>query len=195
MKKFLTGLGASAILVTAVLSILPGTSYACGFFSSCSVDTNATQTFTKEAAITEQNQRKLSQNQPLPTFETSLERTNLINRLKQWNDKDKVSYVYLLQFGKVMSFYTVKGKVSSMNSLVTNPVQSIDWNGDQCSQHIDHTCYQVPSPDLDGSYGDNPSGIFFWTTDGAYVEWSGDYMLSDQPLKLTTPAELVRDVQ
>ena len=39
------------------------------------------------------------------------------------------------------------------------------------------------------------NGIFFFTTEGAYVEWVGDYMMSDQPLKLTTQPELVREIK
>jgi hypothetical protein len=31
------------------------------------------------------------------------------------------------------------------------------------------------------------AALFFFTTDGAYVEWMGDYMLCDKPLKLATP--------
>ena len=124
----------SGIVTLAVLTItgytLARPATAC-WFSCDDVNTNAKSSFTKEAAVTEINQRKLSQNQPLPQFEASQERTNLINRLKQWNSPDKISYVYLLQFGKVMAFYTVKGKVSSMNSLVTNPTQIIDGWGNQ----------------------------------------------------------------
>jgi hypothetical protein len=55
-------------------------------------------------------------------------------------------------------------------------------------------CYVVNAPDLDGTYGENVEGIFFFTTEGAYVEWKGEYMMSDQPLKLSTPPELVRQI-
>jgi len=46
----------------------------------------------------------------------------------------------------------------------------------------------------DGGKGTNGDGIFFFTTEGAYAEWHGDYMVSDFPLKLSTPPELVRNV-
>lgn len=36
---------------------------------------------------------------------------------------------------------------------------------------------------------------YIFTTEGAYVEWKGDYMMSDQPLKLTTQPELVRQIK
>ena len=56
-------------------------------------------------------------------------------------------------------------------------------------------CYVVSTPDIDGAYGENADGIFFFTTEGAYVEWKGDYMVSDQPLKLTTQPELLREIK
>lgn len=37
-------------------------------------------------------------------------------------------------------------------------------------------------------------GIFFFTTEGAYVEWAGEYMVSDFPLKLSTPPAMVKQI-
>jgi hypothetical protein len=37
----------------------------------------------------------------------------------------------------------------------------------------------------DGSYGPNENGIFFFTTEGVMVTYSGEYVLSDGPLKLS----------
>lgn len=123
---------------------------------------------------------------PPPAIQASQERKNLIERLKRFNTDSKVSYIYLVNYGKVMAFYTVKGKVSSVNSLLTQPIQPV-WrhNGNGTSG------VTVPSPDLDGSYGTNGDAIFFFTTDGTYVEWCGDYMLCDKPLKLSTPPTMV----
>ena len=52
----------------------------------------------------------------------------------------------------------------------------------------------VESPDLDGSYGTNGDAIFFFTAENAYVEWSGEYFVSDFPLHMSTPPVLVRNV-
>ena len=49
----------------------------------------------------------------------------------------------------------------------------------------------VNSPDLDGSYGDNPKGIFFYTDKDEYKEWTGDYHYSDTPMNMAQPPELV----
>lgn len=154
---------------------------------------------------TEANQRKLIEQQPPISLTWSLERENINKKTKLWNDPNKVSYIYLINYGKVMAFYTIKGKVSSVDSQVTNPDQ-LTWkcvnadgtySGDpNCHGTTRHVITgSIPSPSEDGSYGTNGDAIFFFTTEGAYVEWAGDYMLADQPLKLTTQPELVREIK
>ena len=147
-----------------------------------------TGTTTKtEMEMSETNQDRLLKDVPIPQIEYSQERRNLVRRLEIFNTPDKISYIYLVSFGKVMAFYTVKGKVSSVNSLLTTPVQVFDDpHGSREAGSV-----IVASPQLDGSYGSNGDAIFFFTTEDVYVEWSGEYMLCDQPLKLATPPELV----
>ncbi len=141
----------------------------------------------QEQNRTEDQQRVHLKTSPPPKLTRSQERLNLIERLTRFNTDSKVSYIYLVNYGKVMAFYTVKGKVSSVNSLLTTPDQLIKPKNIS-ERHV------MASPDLDGSYGSNGDAVFFFTTDGTYVEWSGDYMLCDKPLKLTTPPELTIDV-
>lgn len=145
----------------------------------------------KEMEQTEVNHKKLVTAVPPPRLSSSLERKNLARRLKTFNDEHKVSYIYLVSYGKVMAHYTVKGKVSSVNSLLTTPDQIVEGRT-RVGGSYRHFSHVIESPDLDGSYGSNGDAIFFFTTSGAYIEWSGSYMLCDQPLKLTTPPQLVR---
>ena len=158
---------------------------------------NAKGTFMQESAITEENQKKLLESTPIPKVETSQERKNLIRRIETWNKEDKISYIYLVNYGKVMAFYTVKGKVSSLDSMLTNPEQVINGDGRQGKDSWCNSgqCYTVSSPQIDGSYGTNGDGIFFYTTEGVYVEAKSDYILADQPLKITTPVELTREIK
>ncbi|MDI6788245.1 MAG: hypothetical protein QME51_07725 [Planctomycetota bacterium] len=192
------------LLILLTIGVVVPSVVLAGWFSSSnssnSPNTNNVNTFFKEAATTELQQRKHIQSAPAPVLEKSQERKNLIARLNRFNSDDKISYIYLLSFGKVMAFYTVRGKVSSVNSLLTNPEQVIDDYGRQCDQsNIGYgnygNCYVVSSPDIDGSYGSNGDAIFFFTTEDAYVEWNGEYMLADQPLKMTTQPELVRQIK
>lgn len=181
------------ILITLAVIVVPSIALA-GWFDS-DPNTGNINTFVKEAAVTEVQQRKHLLSAPVPKLEKSQERKNLIGRLERFNSDDKISYIYLINYGKVMAFYTVRGKVSSVNSLLTNPEQMINRYGYQCEQGGGLDCYVVPSPDIDGSYGSNGDAIFFFTTDDTYVEWKGDYMLADQPLKLTQQPEMVRQIK
>jgi hypothetical protein len=150
----------------------------------CNVSTQPTVKLEQEK--TEENQQKLLQIQPPVQLDWSLERQNINKRTSLWNDSAKISYIYLISYGKVMAFYTVKGKVSSVNSQITNPEQLVYNGGPRVS---------MPSPAEDGSYGTNGDAIFFFTTEGVYVEWAGDYMLADQPLQLTTPPQLIKNIE
>lgn len=144
------------------------------------------KTQTEEARLTEENQERLITACPPPELNSSLERENLKKRLTRFNDPNKVSYIYLINFGKVMGFYTIKGKVSSVNSRLTTGEQIVNdpYGRWESGGRV------VESPQLDGSYGTNGDAIFFFTTENIYVEWNGDYMLCDQPLKMSTPPAL-----
>lgn len=141
----------------------------------------------KEAELTEQNQTRLMVSTPPPRLENSLEREQLSRRLTRFNNKNKVSYIILMSdMGQVITTIAIRGKVSSVNSLLTTPDQVVNrrWtytSGHGYSQHV------VASPDLDGSYGSNGDAVFFFrASDDAYMEWNGKYLLSDAPVSLTT---------
>ena len=149
---------------------------------------------TNEIQTTNEIQKTLVANIPIPQLSTSMERVNVAKRATMFNKEDKISYIYLVDYGKVMAFYTVKGKVSSLNSYMSPTDRIMGGKGEPCKWN-DGSCYVVEAPDIDGTYGENVHGIFFFTTEDAYVEWNGNYMMSDQPLKLTTPPELVRTIK
>lgn len=154
--------------------------------------TTEPKTSAAEAALTETNQAKLIKTNPAPSLDSSLERQNLIDRLNLLNNQNKIFYVYLVSYGKVMAEYTAQGKVSSVNSKLTTQEQIIESPYGRGSQSRINLGMVVESPDLDGSYGTNGDAVFFFTTEGAYVEWSGEYFVSDFPLSLSTPPVLVR---
>jgi len=122
--------------------------------------------------------QKFQETQPIPQIDFSNTRDAVIKRIERWSDPNKISYIYLISYGRVMAFYTVKGSVESKRSYLS-PV----WRP--------YGSVAVDAPDVDGTYGDNADSIFFFTTEGVYVEWKGDYMWVDQPLQLSTPPELI----
>lgn len=145
-----------------------------------------------EQRTTEQNQDRLLAESPLPQLETSLERRNLSDRLSRINQQNMTGCIYLVSYGRVMAFYPVRGKVTSLNSYLTGQERLVDDpNGS-----IDVGSVVLESPDLDGSYGENADGVFFFTADSnAYVEWRGEYLWSDQCLRLSQEPLMVREVR
>lgn len=120
---------------------------------------------------------------PADKLRDSLERRNLKERLLRQNDPNKIGYVYILSFGKFLGYYTIKGKVSSTQSQMTT-ADLISKPCGSCDRYV------VQGPGDDGSYGPNEDGVFFFTTEGAMVQVSTDYIYSDQPINVGDVPEL-----
>lgn len=137
---------------------------------------------------------RLQSNQPTPTdIEYSLERYNLIRRTYWVNGmREKalslpcpvskpLGYVVLLNGAAVVGTFTVDGKVTSLNSYLTPDSEYYEYSAGE------YGCKNNWLADVDGSYGENDSGIFFFTPDGNYYEWSGEYLYSDRPFIIESP--------
>ena len=182
MKKFICMFMCMAIMVVALSGCIDVDSYNTGVVG----DTQNTV----EVA------NNLSSNQPTPTdIDYSLERYNLIRRAYWVNGQREkantlvceiekpLGYIVLFtESGATVGSFVVDGKVSSLNSYLTPDSEYYEM------------CYggtlQVGNKwvaDVDGSYGENDKGIFFFTTDGKYIEWTGTYLYSDIPFSVEDP--------
>lgn len=164
--------------------------------SGTSVDVNKTQ----------QVASNLAQNQPTPSdIDYSLERYNLIKRAYWVNGQREkanalpcqivkpLGYVVLFtESGSVVGSFIVDGKVSSLNSYLTPDSEYYEKNT-TCRSGYTATTPLVDDyankwlADVDGSYGENDNGIFFFTPDGKYIEWTGTYLYSDIPFVVADP--------
>lgn len=185
------------IILTA--AVVLAASFGLAGCSDASLPVSSVGSHEEQGKAMEKNQKRLQSNYKIPQLEQSLEIENNHRRLEFLNKSDAIGYVYLMSHGKVVTFYTIRGKVSSLNSYSTAMEQIVDSDGDLCSGPNGYCSagsgYMVQAPDIDGSYGKNVEGIYFFTTENAYVEWAGEYMYSSEPLKITTPLELVREVK
>ena len=134
---------------------------------------------------------RLQENQPTPTdIDYSLERYNLIRRAYWVNGQREkanalvcaiekpLGYIVLFtESGSVIGRFMVDGKVSSLNSFLTP--DSEYYGAD--------TMYNDWVADIDGSYGENDNGIFFFDTQGNYIEWTGTYLYTDIPMEISNP--------
>lgn len=139
--------------------------------------------------------KELQQSQPTPTdIDYSLERYNLIRRAYWVNGQREkalslpcpvekpLGYVVLMLEGVgVVGNYVIDGKVSSLNSFLTPDSEYYEYSAGETSKKNNWLA------DVDGSYGENDNGIFFFTTDGKYIEWTGTYIYSDIPYIVDDP--------
>ena len=142
----------------------------------------------------------LQTNQPTPTdISYSLERYNLIRRAYWVNGQrekaasvpcplDKpLGYIVLFNGNAIVQSFVVDGKVSSLNSYLTPDSEHYEYSGGEYTHTNDWLA------DVDGSYGENDSGIFFFTPDGNYIEWTGKYLYSDIPMIVDNPVVTLKE--
>lgn len=182
MKKVL-------LIISTVLSLT--------VLSGCEVDNDyfnlSSSSKTIDTRKQQQVAKELSYNQSTPTdISFSLERYNLIKRAYWVNgQREKANNVicevekplgYIVLFtesGSVVGNFIVDGKVSSLNSFLT-PSNVEHYYSDGATINTELS-------DVDGSYGENDNGIFFFTPDGKYIEWTGTYLYSDIPFNVENP--------
>lgn len=183
MKKFTSILLALVLVVIASLSLV-----------SCDMETELTDE-EKTMAVA----RDLKEAQPTPTdINYSLERYNLIRRAYWVNGQREkantlvceiekpLGYIVLFQGNTTVGSFIVDGKVSSLNSFLTPDSeyyeQEYGSDGISCGDGNNWLA------DVDGSYGENDNGIFFFDVMGNYVEWTGTYLYTDIPMTINDPA-------
>ena len=179
------------LMVAMVLTVFVGCD---STVSGSTADINRTQ----NAANT------LQSNQPTPTdIDYSLERYNLIRRAYWVNgqrekanalpcavDKPLGYIVLFTESGAVVGSFVVDGKVSSLNSFLTPDSEYYEkYIGSSSGSDPTYTERYSNKwlADVDGSYGENDAGIFFFTPDGKYIEWTGTYLYSDIPMIVDDP--------
>ena len=183
MKKIL-----SLVLVAVLLC------FACVSFVGCDYEPSVSGS-KQDVNNTINAANTIQGNQPTPTdIEYSLERYNLIRRAYLVNGQREkanslpceiekpLGYVILMSGNVVVGNFVVDGKVSSLNSYLTpdSKYYEIAYGGSG-------TYYNDWLADVDGSYGSNDNGIFFFTPDGKYIEWTGTYLYSDIPFEVDSP--------
>lgn len=96
-----------------------------------------------------------------------------------------LGYIVLFAGNAVVGRFVVDGKVSSLNSFLSpDYVELVERHTDSQGGNV---TVNTELADVDGSYGENDNGIFFFTPDGKYVEWTGEYLYSDIPFEVDSP--------
>jgi len=176
-------------IIAAVLASLSMTGCIVSSGSTPAAYSSATDSRVQQAVADD-----MAAGQPTPTdINFSLERYNLIRRAYWVNGQrekaasvvcrvDKpLGYIVLFAGNAVVGSFVVDGKVSSLNSYLTPDSEYYEYSAGE------DTAKNKWLADVDGTYGENDSGIFFFTPDGKYIEWTGDYLYSDIPFEVEDP--------
>lgn len=196
-------IGILLVVVIAAIGVIGVASAQSDLEGDTGVDLDEEKTdgsYNYEIKLTEKNQNQLVRAQPPQMMEQSLERQNLINRYEYLNDRSNTHHVYLIDEGQVVAYKVAQGKVSSVNSKLTNDRQIVeaprarfDNSGDGGGGAEGPNFKVVESPQMDGSYGENGEAIFFFTTSGEYVETDLDYVVSEEPRDIRDEVLLVEE--
>ncbi len=119
-----------------------------------------------------------------------LERTLLTENLLRQNDRNRLAYVILMNnVGQPIIQYPIQGMVFSLNSQLTVE-DKINYSdcGSSCGNAV-----ATKSPGDNGTWGPEPDGIGFFTTEGVEIKWNGLYLESDSPQNLITKPLIVYD--
>lgn len=133
------------------------------------------------------------ENQPVPTdIEYSLERYNVIKRAYWVNGQREkamslpcavnrpLGYIVLFtDSGAVAGRFVVDGKVSSLNSYLFPAYEQ--------KYYVKGGVIEREVAGIDGTYGENVSGIFFFDVNSNYIEWNGKYLYTDIPVDVDDP--------
>lgn len=162
--------------------------------SGCDSDSGGSKVDTQQT-INAAN--SLQEKQPTPTdIEYSIPRWLLIRRAYFVNGQREKArtlpcpiadvplghIVLLTDSGAVVGKFLVEGMVISLNTYLTPDSEYYELLSGYTQMH-----YNKWLADVDGTYGVNDDGIFFFSPDGTYYEWNGPYLYTDTPISIDAP--------
>lgn len=179
----------SRMIIAAIIACMVS------MFTGCAYEPNGS---VADTHTTQQVAANLQERQPTPSdIDYSLERYNLIRRAYWVNgQREKANALpcavekplgYIVLFtdnGGIIGKFVVDGKVSSLNSFLT-PDSEFYEQPNGCSSGLSYNNEWLA--DVDGSYGENDNGIFFFDVRGNYIEWTGTYLYTDIPMEIANP--------
>lgn len=147
----------------------------CVSLTGCNMDA-ASQTMKQQNENKKVQAANMMEITPTPNFDRSLERENIINRLKATNDPNQLTWIYPMSAGRVIGRFPVRGKVTSGSKRLTS-TQMIDTSY--------ATYYVTEAPDEMGAYGSSGDYIFWFDPAGrGPLQHKGDYFISPIPYKI-----------
>lgn len=183
------------ILSVIIAVSLAFSMYACS--ERVATPTKPPSSFEQQSKANEENVKELINQNALPKLDKSQDFDNIKRRLEYLNQGNNVGYLYIFSSaGILLREVQVMGKSTSLNAYIT-PMEEIKQvaNGIRDAYGAYPASFvTVQAPDLDGTYGENADGIFWFTPDGTYQELIGSgytCYFSAERLSFTTQPLLI----
>lgn len=183
MKKIATAL----VAVVAIFTL-----------SGCMEDPAEPDGQQKENKSRQSNYDRLVESQPAATMNYSPTRETKNFWIKTWDEKGKLSYVYLMNSqGDVFGYFIFEGLPVSYCTSLIPPVQRAKIDGGE----FDMDTY-IPGPSIDGTYSSGSNCNAFYgkdATSGAYIEYTAGMginpLIFDQPMPQYGSAQPLGDAK
>ena len=147
--------------------------------SCIDIETSGASTNTKAAMDTT---NRSANSVVVPTLTNFPERQTIARWATTFDVPEITCYIYLINYGNIIGYYVTNGKPASTQSYLTPSYKE--------SYYSSGGVINTELPDIDGTYGDNQSGVRFFTASGIAVEWAGNgatYLFSTQKLPINAP--------
>ena len=115
-------------------------------------------------------------------FSENAEIDNIKKRLELTSNPGQIGFILLLnEAGQPTMYASVRGKITSGSKRLTSPdgVKRTDCG----SGYVCDTIVNAPSDE--GTYGSSDPYVYFWTTEGQYIQTTSKYIYSDKPIRTT----------
>jgi hypothetical protein len=111
-------------------------------------------------------------------FSENAEIDNIKRRLELTSNPGAIGFVLLMnEAGQPIMYTSVKGKITSGSKRLTEPDRSGSWGAG--SNNVVRA-----APSDEGTYGSSDAYVYFWTTEGQYIQWNGRFLYSDKPFRV-----------
>jgi hypothetical protein len=119
-------------------------------------------------------------------FTENSEIENITRRLNLTSNPGQIGFVLLMnESGQPVMYMSVKGKITSGGKRLTRTEQvaCVPLVGDNGTISSECQYEKVAAPSDEGTYGSSGEYIYFWNTEGQYIQWNGKYLYSDKPFR------------
>lgn len=124
-------------------------------------------------------------------FDENAEIENIKHRIELTSSPGALGFILLMnEAGQPIMYTSVKGKITSSGKRLTRDQEIRTFSNGKGG--VSPSVINAPSDE--GTYGKSDEYIYFWTTEGQYMQWNGKYLYSNQPFRIRVEPLVINTV-